>query len=86
MPIITTIAAARATGKVTGVLAKVHNPCCGAALSNLLQQPVQPYVHVVHVAHLPSLLPSPAPLPAVEALRDMSKGALEQVPLQDYFK
>ncbi len=31
-------------------------------------------------------LPLPTSSAAVEALRDMSKGALEQVPLQDYFK
>lgn len=55
---------------------------CGAALLQLASAARAACIHVVH----PAFFATPCPLPAVEALRDMSKGALEQVPLQDYFK
>ena len=95
VPIITTIAAARATGACVrcggrGVLQRGW----AASPGRMLRATAGRQQHRLGGSPAPIPLPGPPPPPppppllfppAVEALRDMSEGELEMIALQDYF-
>ena len=73
IPIITTIAGAKATGECCAARSACASRAAAHGMRCCEAQVLAPLADVCCVRL------------AVEALKDLSKGTLEQVPLQDYF-